>query len=163
MYKPRILVTPSDPLLLDRSIDVFFAGVWALYAAWGLSASILGVATITDAVSPVYTFLWALSIGVLSSVACLSAISLFFDLGTRLRPPVKKRVELWAVRVLACIVGVYPVLLVIAAVSGDPNRGPSAVLAFLYVLIPYFRGRMLRKRIRNFERATQEILTNGTA
>lgn len=143
-------------------IDVAFACLWAVYAGWGLFAAILGVATITEAVSETYTFLWACSIGVFASLAALAATSLFFDLGTRLKPPIKKRIELWAVRMLICLIAVYPALLITAAVAGDLNRGPTAVIALSYLVMPVYRNYQLKRRIKNFERAAKEILTNGT-
>lgn len=161
--KPRALYRPSDPLLVDRMVDVASAIFWGIYALWGLSASILGIATISKAISPGYNFLWSGAIGTFSAIACLGAISLFFDLGSKYNPLFKKRVELWAVRSLLCVIFVYPVLLFVTAfASDDPNRFPTAVLALSYLVFPTLRAYILKKRIEAFERAQKEYLPNGT-
>lgn len=141
-------------------IDVAAAAYWGIYALWGLLASILGIATITQTVGSAYNFLWSGAIGTLCTVACIAAVSLFFETG-RLTNVVKKQVELWAVRLLSCIIFVYPILLFITAISGDTNRAPTAVLSLSYLIFPLYRTYVLKKRIIAFERA-QKDLTNGS-
>lgn len=162
MKFPKVSATPNDPLLLDRWVDVAFAVLWGIYALWALAASILGIATITGHVGPLYNFVWSVSVGFFATVSCLAATSLFFDLGSRLRPPFKKRIELWGVRTMGCLITVYPVLLFISAFGGDGNRFPSAILATSYLVFPLLRVYVLKKRIATFERAQTEIASNGS-
>lgn len=159
----RIQNHPGDPLVTDRSQDLASGILWLIYSLWGLVATFAGITTITEQAGPLYNFLWSMGIGVVALTASLSAFSLFFDLGTNLSPPMKKRVELWAVRVLALLIAVYPILLSFAVLGGDTVRGPSAVLAFSYLVIPIWRSHVLVKRIRALDRARKEIINNGRA
>lgn len=160
MRKPKILVRPSDPLLLDRMIDVCAAAYWLVYTLWAILAGVLGIATITHAAGEFYNFMWSAGIGTFSLVALLTSISLFFDFGERFAPPFKKKVELYAVRCLIILIAVYPVLLFLSAFGGDTVRAPSAVLSLSYLIFPIFRTYVLKKRIITFERAKKEILAN---
>lgn len=163
MSTPKKLASPSDPLLLDRMIDVAAAAYWAIYALWALLAGFLGIATITHAAGEFYNFMWSAGIGTFSVIALLASISLFFDLGPRFSPSTKKKIELYAVRSLSILIAVYPVLLFVAAFAGDGNRAPSAVLSLSYLVFPLFRSYVLKKRIVSFERAKKVILSNDNA
>lgn len=152
----------KDPLVLDRSIDLAAAITWLIFAFWGLVASITGLETIVSAAGPLYAFLWAGGIGTFATIACAAATSLFFDLGTRLAPPLKKRIELWAVRSLSLLIGLYPLLLFIAGVfSNDGNRLITAVLTLSLLVFPLYRIHVLKARINTFLRAQKELLANG--
>lgn len=160
MQFPKLLARPGDPLLLDRMVDVCAAAYWMVYTLWALLAGFLGIATITDAAGGFYNFMWSAGIGTFSLVALLASVSLFFDFGHRFDPPLKKKVELYAVRCLMILIAVYPVLLFLAAFGGDGNRAPSAVLSLSYLIFPFFRTYVLKKRIVTIERAKKEILAN---
>lgn len=156
-------VKPSDPLIGNRWEDVAFAVFWAIYTLWGLAASIFGIGTIVRQAGEVYNFLWSGAVGTFSLIACLAAVSLFFKFpGKRLVPPNKKMIEMWAVRVLIPLILVYPVLLMISAIfDGDLNRGVTAVHACSFLVFPWYRQYSLRRRILNFKRATEEIVSDG--
>lgn len=160
--KFKVLNHVKDPLVLDRSVDLAAAITWFIFALWGLVASITGLETIVSAAGPLYAFLWAGGIGTFASIACASAISLFFDLGYRLPPPFKKKIELWAVRSLSLLLGVYPLMLFIAgAFNSDGSRFITGVLTLSLLVFPLFRIHVLKTRIKTFIRAQKELLTNG--
>lgn len=157
-------VRPSDPLIVNRFEDVTFAVFWFIYTMWGLAASMFGIGTIERQAGELYNFLWSGAVGTFSLIACLAAISLFFKFpGNRLVPPNKKMIEMWAVRVLIPLILVYPVLLTISAIfEGDLNRGVTAVHACSFLVFPWYRQYSLRRRILNFKRAAQEIVSDGS-
>lgn len=160
MKFPKLLARPSDPLLLDRMIDICAAAYWLVYTLWALLAGLLGVATITDAAGEFYNFMWSAGIGTFSLVAFFASVSLFFDFGPKCEPSFKKKIELYAVRSLMILIAVYPVLLFLAALGGDGNRAPSAILSLSYLIFPFFRTYVLKKRIVTIERVKKDIPVN---
>lgn len=153
MKSLKLVTKPSDPLVVTRMLDVFAAIIWAIFSAWGFTASALGVATITDAVGSSYNFFWSLSIGILGAVNALAAASLFFK--TPMGQITKKRIELSASSSLFVLLTLYPLFLFISALHGNENRGPAAVLALLYPAIPLARVWSLAFRIRNYAARTK--------
>lgn len=151
------LVTPWSPLLLDRWIDVAYAINWAIYAVWGLMATIYGIATVTEQAGSLYNFIWSGAVGSLSLLASIAATSLFFRV-PKFSPLRKKQIEYGTVIALLTFISVYPLLLTIGAVGGDDNRIGAAALAYSYLVFPALRIWILRTRIKSFERAAQELL-----
>lgn len=153
--KFRLLMRPGDPLLVTREIDVFFAIAWAIFASWGYLAVFHGLETITLAAGPLFNFLWALSIALLSTIATLASVFLFFR--TSASQVTKKRIELAAAWGLVFLIAVYPVYLGIRTVVTDNNNlWASTVLSLLYLLIPVFRIRNLRYRIKYYAKSYSE-------
>lgn len=151
-HKPRLLMRPSDPLLVTREIDVWFAAIWTIFAAWGYLAVTHGLETITLAAGSLFNFLWALTIALLSTVAAISAGALFLKTG--LSQVAKKRIELAAAWGLVFLISVYPVYLGIRTVITDnSNLQASTVLSLLYVLVPVIRIRNLRYRIKYYAKS----------
>lgn len=152
--KPKLMVRPSDPLLLTRELDIFFILSWAIFAGWGYFAVFQGLETITLALGSFFNFIWALGIAVLSSIALIASIMVFFK--TKMRQVSKKRIELVAVWGLIFLVAVYPVYLAGRAISQEEiNIWNSVIISLLYVLIPFFRIRNLRYRIRYYAKTTR--------
>lgn len=153
------LVAPWSPLLLDRWVDVAYAVNWAIYALWGMNATIHGISTVTEQAGSLYNFLWSGGVGTLALIACLASISLFFRV-PKVSPMRKKQLEYGTVIALVTFIAVYPVLLTIGAVGGDGNRVAAATLAFSYLVFPALRIWILRTRIKAFERAAQELIAH---
>lgn len=145
---PRLIVRPSDYLVITRELDLFCVLIWGIYASWGIASTVLGISTITTGLGEVFNFVWSASIGVISLIAAIAAASIFFK--TPLSQVAKKKVELTASVTLLLLIAVYPLYLLLQGLDGDPNRLVTFVLSLLYVTIPLFRARNLWQRIKNY-------------
>lgn len=152
---PKLRARPRDPLILDRWLDVAFACLWGIYAAWGLTTLLVGLPTITINTPEWYSAVWAGAVGILSAIAFLACVSLFFL--TRPHFLVKKKIERYAVVALVFFILVYPVLLIASATGGDIDRASLAVLSVSYVIFPIYRIYVLTSRINAFEVSSQEL------
>lgn len=150
----RIQVRPSDPLILDRWIDVAYFIQWLIYGFWGIASVILGLGTVEDLASQWYQYAWSGTIGALSSIAGIMVLLAFFSMSW-IRQITKKRVEFCTVIVLSVFILVYPVLLTIRALEGEQALiGATAVLAYGYLIFPILRLHILRKKIRLLKSVT---------
>lgn len=151
----KFRVKPSSPLIIDRWIDVTYAALWAIYSFWGGAVMIAGLPTLNAASPDWYRALWSGCVGLLAFIACISAVSLFFQ--TRVSFITKKKVERAAVIALSAFIALYPVLLIWSAVGGDTDRIGVAVLSISYLLFPGYRIYLLGQRIKAYEAAAKEI------
>lgn len=151
----KFRVKPSSPLIVDRWQDVTYAALWAIYGAWGLAVLFKGLPTLTQMTPGWYQVVWSGAIGILSVIACLSAVSLFFH--SKISFITKKKVERAAVIALGAFISLYPALLFYSAFGGDSDRVGSAVLSLSYLLFPAYRIYQLNQRIKAYEKANKEI------
>lgn len=142
------LVSPSDPLVVRREFDLFFMLGYVIYAAWGFLAAYFGVKTVSDSLGDSFNFGWTLGIAILSTFCLIMAASVWFR--TAMRQVTKKRIELVAVILLSFAVVIYPIYISLAALTGDENRIPNAVLSLIYLLVPAWRIRHLILRIKSY-------------
>lgn len=144
----KIQVRPSDPLILDRWIDVAYFFQWLIYGFWGIASVILGLGTVKDLASQWYQYAWSGTIGMLSATAATMVFLAFFHTSF-IRQITKKRIEFCTVIVLNVFILVYPVLLIIRSIEGEfLKTGAIAVLAIGYLIFPILRLHILRKKIR---------------
>jgi hypothetical protein len=151
----KLIARPSDPLVVTRELDVFFIVCWAIYAAWGITACIFGIPSINFVNGLLYNQIWSGGIGLIATVALISAISIFFK--TRTHQITKKKVERAALHALSWFVVAYPALLLLLAIfTGNVTYLATSVIGLLYLLIPIYRIRHLSKRIKYYESLTDK-------
>lgn len=144
----RLQLSPNDPLIVDRWVDVSYISLWFIYGLWGVSAFILGLPTVVEFASDWYQAAWSGAIGCLAITSAILALLVFFETGWMSQIK-KKQWERTFVFVLCTFIIVYPGLLILRAFSGDFLLvGPSAVLSFSYVIFPILRIHILKKRIK---------------
>lgn len=136
---------PNEPLVADRWLDVAYIALWLFYAAWGGVIGIFGLPTITDVTPRWYFIAWATSIGVLSLIAGVSGLLVFFR--TQMDQISKKMTEKWAVTILCCFIGLYPIIATWRAFDGDPFRIGTAIAAWTYLFFPLYRVHLLKLKI----------------
>lgn len=148
----------SDPLILDRWVDVAYAIFWFLYGLWGIITLTLGLPTISQFAPDWYQAAWSGAIGLLSITASILATLTFFKTPW-MRQVTKKYLERTIVYPLTIFISVYPVLLFLRSIDGDAllTAGASA-LAVSYVVFPILRIHILSKRIE----AMREVLLNAS-
>lgn len=151
----RFRVTPHSPLIIDRWIDVVYGLFWSIYGAWGLTTLIVGLPTLTAASPDWYRVIWSGSVGILSAIAGIAAISLFFD--TKVGFITKKKIERGAVIALGAFITLYPVLLFSSWFGGDTDRAAAAVLSLSYLLFPAYRIYLLNQRIKAYESTVKDM------
>lgn len=147
----KLQAKPSDPLIVDRWLDVAYICLWVIYGLWGITTLLVGLPTINMATSEWYQTAWSGSLGVLSWIAAVMAFLVFFKTEW-LDQITKKRAEMAAVSVLCAFILIYPVLLTLRAFDGDIARvGGSAVLALSYLIFPGLRIYLLSKKIKGLK------------
>lgn len=138
----------NEPVLADRSLDVMAGALWAIYGLWGMSSTISKIPTLDRAASPLYQLIWGGLIGLVALVAAIAAFSTLVPGSTLVRIR-KKQAEMWAVSILGGFIGVYPVLIFLEALTGDPARQSIAILSLSYLVVPTWRVYHLVRRIRS--------------
>lgn len=154
----RLQTKPSDPLIVDRWVDVSFAALWLIYGLWGVASLILGLPTIAQFSPDWYQPLWSGMIGVLAITAALLASLIFFETSW-MKQVTKKQLERALDRVLLAFIAIYPVLLILRSIDGDVLRtGATSVIAFSFLIFPALRVHILTVRIK----ALKEVEANAT-
>jgi len=154
----RLQIKPSDPLIVDRWLDVAYITLWFVYGLWGVASLILGLPTITQFTPDWYQTAWSGVIGCLSITAAILAALVFFETKW-MRQITKKTLERGVVYILVSFVGIYPILLILRSVDGDLLKtGAQAVMAFSFLIFPILRVHLLSKRIK----AIKEVMGNVT-
>ena len=147
----KLQVKPSDPLILDRWVDIAYLALYLIYAAWAIFSVVIGLPTVMTLASDAYQIAWSGTIGILCLVAAGSAALTFFYV-PHMRQITKKRVEFASVFTLWFFIIVYPVLLVVRAIDGELSvTGPAAVLAISYLIFPTLRLWILHNRIQTLK------------
>lgn len=154
----RLQTTPSDPLIVDRWLDVAYVALWFIYGLWGVIIFILGLPTFTYFTPDWYQTAWSGVIGCLSITASILAALIFFE--TRWMAQVTKEYTERAIVIVLCaFILVYPILLIIRSIAGDVLvTGGASALAFSYLIFPLLRIRILSKRIK----ALREVKANAS-
>lgn len=154
----RLQQRPSDPLILDRYVDVAYAVLWFSYGLWGVVTLILGLPTITQFTPDWYQTAWSGVIGLLSITASIVATLLFFE--TRwMSQLTKKLTERAIVLVLCPFLGIYPLLLILRSIGGDAYKTAGlTVLILSFLIFPVLRLHILKNRIK----ALKEVQSNAT-
>lgn len=154
----RLRQKPSDPLILDRYVDVAYALLWFSYGLWGVTTLVLGLPTITQFTPDWYQTAWSGAIGLLSITASIVTTLLFFE--TRWMSQLTKKVlERAIVFVLCPFLGIYPFLLILRSLDGEAYKTAGlAVLILSFLIFPVLRLHILKKRIK----ALEEVLSNAT-
>lgn len=156
----RLQIKPSDPLIVDRWLDVAYVALWFIYGLWGVTTLVLGLPTIAKFAPDWYQTAWSGVIGLLAITASILAMLIFFDTSKWLSQITKKKSERTIVWVLCCFVAVYPVLLLLRAIDGEGEKTAGLfILLISYIIFPALRIHILSKRIK----ALEEVLdTNAT-
>ena len=156
----RLQMKPSDPLILDRWVDVAYVALWFIYGLWGVTTLIVGLPTITQFAADWYQPAWSGVIGLLAITASILAALIFFDTSRWLSQLTKKKLEKTTVWLLCCFVAVYPALLMLRTINGEGEKtGGLSILLLSYIIFPLLRIHILGMRIK----ALKEVLdTNAT-
>lgn len=144
----RLQIKPSDPLIVDRYLDVAYVTLWFIYGLWGVTTFLLGLPTITQFTPDWYQTAWSGTIGCLAISASLLAALIFFETPW-MRQVTKKYLERSIVYALMAFIAVYPVLLLLRAINGDIliTLG-SSIITVSYLVFPALRIRILNGRIK---------------
>lgn len=158
--KPKVLLRPSDPLILDRWLDVAYIMLWISYGVWGVVTAWFGIPTFTQLTSETYQTIWSGALGLLALAAAVMALLVFFDTPWMLQIS-KKRAEHALVICIIPFITVYPILLVIRVAEGDHERvAGTLVLRISYLIFPILRVYILRGRIKKLKDALV-VVPNG--
>lgn len=145
----KLQLKPSDPVVVDRWLDVAYFFLWLIYGAWGVFSVVVGLPTVQNFASESYQTIWSGMIGVLALTAAAMIVLVFFRTSW-MAQITKKRIERGAVIALTAFVFVYPILLGLRAAEGEIVKvGPSSLLAVSYIIFPIYRIWVLRNRIRS--------------
>jgi len=146
---PKRLYTLRDPVVVTRELDLAYIILWALYAWWGIQSLITTLPSISMVSSNLYSTVWAGSIAILSSIAMVTAILVFFRTG-RWSQPAKKRLEEYVVMLLCGVILVYPAAVIFLSFHGDTDRLAIIPVALSYLIFPLLRVRLLNRRIKQY-------------
>jgi hypothetical protein len=146
--KPELQVHLSDPVILDRWLDVAYIALFASYGIWGVTTALIGLPTVSGFTNGLYQLLWSGAIGIIALNAAFMAFLVFFKTSW-MRQVTKKRLELASVIALIPFIVLYPILLVIRIFYGEGDLvGGTTVLGISYLIFPVLRVWILRGRIR---------------
>lgn len=144
----KLIARPSDPLLMTREIDVFFAFGWLGFAWWGGFSAIVGVKTIVDPLGFWFATIYSGMVGVLAVLASLIAASLFVRT-PRVSNLTKKKWEQSIAIGMVFFFAIYPVNIVVRALT-DAAILPNLGIALICLLVIFYRIRNLRHRINSY-------------
>lgn len=154
----RLQIKPSDPLIVDRWLDVAYVALWFTYGLWGVTTLILGLPTIQQFTPQWYQTAWSGAIGLLAITASLLAALIFFETKW-IRQITKKTLERAIDGILCTFLGIYPLLLILRSIDGDFARTAGlSVLILSFLIFPLLRIHILTKRIK----ALREVQKNAT-
>lgn len=154
----RLQIKPSDPLIVDRWLDVAYVTLWFSYGLWGVVSLIAGLPTITQFAPDWYQTAWSGAIGLLAITAAILATLIFFDTKW-MKQITKKILERGIVYVLCSFLGIYPFLLALRSLDGEAHKTAGlSVLILSFLIFPALRIHILSKRIK----AIKEVETNAT-
>lgn len=154
----RLQIKPSDPLIVDRWLDVAYVALWFSYGLWGAITLVVGLPTITQFTPDWYQTAWSGAIGLLSITAAILASLIFFDTKW-MKQITKKMLERSITVVLCAFLGIYPFLLALRSLDGEAHKTAGlSVLILSFLIFPVLRLHILTKRIK----AIKEVETNAT-